>query len=77
MLTSSNVIFYIAFLGQIFLVSYYFPGKILARIKFVRETYPPEQYPRLYPKKENQFVVDHATFATTATSRRHSRPSTE
>ncbi len=57
MLTSSNVIFYIAFLGQIFLVSYYFPGKILARIKFVRETYPPEQYPRLYPKQENQFAV--------------------
>jgi hypothetical protein len=62
MLTSSNVIFYIAFLGQILLVSYYFPGKIMARIKFVRETYPPDQYPRLYPKNQNQFIVGYRRF---------------
>jgi len=62
MLTSSNVIFYIAFLGQIFLLSYYYPGKILARIKFVRETYPPAEYPRLYPKSKKHFLVGYKRF---------------
>ncbi len=50
MLTSANSLFYIAFLGQIFLISHYFPQKILGRMKYVRDTYPPSQYPLLYPK---------------------------
>jgi len=50
MLTSTNSLFYIAFLGQIFLLSYYFPKKILGRMQYVMDTYPPSQYPRLYPK---------------------------
>jgi len=50
MLTSTNTLFYIAFLGQIFLLSYYFPKKILGRMQYVMDTYPPSQYPRLYPK---------------------------
>ena len=50
MLTSTNSLFYIAFLGQIFILSYYFPKKILARMQYVMDTYPPSQYPRLYPK---------------------------
>jgi hypothetical protein len=50
MLTSTNSLFYIAFLSQIFLLSYYFPKKILSRTQYVMDTYPPSQYPRLYPK---------------------------
>jgi len=50
MLTSVDSLFYIAFLGQIYLISYYFPEKILRRMRFVLKTYPPAQYPRLYPK---------------------------
>jgi len=57
MLTSSNIIFYIAFLGQIYILSWYFPGKILDRMKTVLETYPPAEYPRLYPNSNNQLLV--------------------
>lgn len=57
MLTSANIIFGIAFLGQIFVISYYFPRKILARMEYVRENYPRSQYPRLYPKPADYYAV--------------------
>jgi len=57
MLTSASIIFGIVFLGQIFLTSYYFPRKILARMEFVGKTYPREQYPRLYPKSAEYYVI--------------------
>lgn len=57
MLTSAEILFGTAFLGQIFLTSYYFPRKILARMVHVRETYPPSQYPRLYPKPSEYYAV--------------------
>ena len=47
---SGNILFYIVFLSQIFLLSFYLPGKILSRMRSVLDTYPPEQYPKLYPK---------------------------
>lgn len=45
-----NIEFYFIFLGQILLISFYFPRKILSRIRYVVETYPPSEYPKLYPK---------------------------
>lgn len=45
-----NILFYFVFLSQIMLLSWYFPRKILGRVKFVLETYPPSEYPKLYPK---------------------------
>lgn len=62
MLTSSSIIFYIAFLGQIYLLSWYFPGKILERMRTVQETYPPAEYPRLYPSSDNQYAVGYRRF---------------
>lgn len=57
MLTWNNLLFYVAFLGQIFLISYYIPGKILKRIQYVRNHYPPEQYPKLYPQAIEKYVI--------------------
>lgn len=57
MLTSANIFFGIAFLGQIFVISYYFPRKIMARTEYVRETYPRSQYPRLYPKPDEYYSI--------------------
>ena len=51
-----NILFYIVFLSQIFLLSYYFPKKILGRMKSVLETYPPSQYPRLYPRPVEYYL---------------------
>ena len=62
MLTSANIFFGIAFLGQIFVISYYFPKKILARMDYVRATYPPTQYPRLYPKPADYYVIGRSAF---------------
>lgn len=45
-----NILLYVVFLSQILLISYYFPKKMLSRIKLVFETYPPSQYPNLYPE---------------------------
>ncbi len=62
MLTSANILFGIAFLGQIFLISYYFPQKILARMDYVRTSFPRSQYPRLYPKPAEYYVVGRWAF---------------
>ncbi len=55
-------LFYIAFLGQIFLISWYFPEKILRRMRYVLETYPPEQYPKLYPQSIERYRIGQAVF---------------
>lgn len=45
-----QMLFYLVFLSQVLLISFYFPRRILAGIRHVVETYPPAKYPRLYPK---------------------------
>jgi len=58
----SNNLFYIAFLSQIFLMSYYFPNKLLARMRHVLATYPPQTYPRLYPRPIEHYKMAHLAF---------------
>lgn len=48
--TFSEHIFFLAFLGQIFWISIYYPEKLLTRVNYVLDRYPPSEYPRLYPK---------------------------
>ena len=48
--TWSDTLFYVVFLGQIFLISHYFPARILRRMTHILETYPPTEYPKLYPR---------------------------
>ena len=62
MQTWTDALFYIAFLGQIFVISYYFPEKILGRMRYVLETYPPSKYPKLYPKPHEDYERAHRTF---------------
>jgi len=47
---SEHIFFHIVFLSQILLISFYFPRKMLSRIRYVFETYPSSEYPKLYPK---------------------------
>lgn len=58
----SNNLFYIAFLSQIFLMSYYFPNKLLERMRHVLTTYPPKTYPKLYPKPVEQYKMAQLAF---------------
>jgi hypothetical protein len=50
------------FLGQILLISWYFPGKLLARMKSVLESCPPSEYPKLYPKPLEYYKLGHWVF---------------
>ncbi|NKB69333.1 MAG: hypothetical protein GKR89_19860 [Candidatus Latescibacteria bacterium] len=45
----TQLFFYSVFLSQIFLLSFFFPRKMLNRIQYVFDTYPPEKFPNLYP----------------------------
>ncbi|MGB5165830.1 MAG: hypothetical protein WBN09_12275 [Woeseiaceae bacterium] len=58
----SNNLFYIAFLGQIFVLSYYLPNRLLARMQHVLATYPPEAYPKLYPRSTEHYKASHRAF---------------
>jgi hypothetical protein len=58
----SYILFYIAFLSQIFLMSYHFPNKLLARMRHVLATYPPETYPKLYPAPVENYKMAHLAF---------------
>ena len=58
----SNNLFYIVFLGQILLTSYYFPRKLLGRMQHVLETYPPSSYPKLYPRPIEHYKIAHWAF---------------
>lgn len=48
-------LFYIVFLSQIILISYYYPKQILQRLKYLLKTYTPAEYPKLYPKPRVQY----------------------
>ncbi|MFK7957672.1 MAG: hypothetical protein AB8B96_16350 [Lysobacterales bacterium] len=54
--TWAQWLFYIVFAGQIWLVSRYFPRRQEARMRHVLETYPPEEFPRLYPRSRDYYV---------------------
>jgi hypothetical protein len=45
-----QTLFYLVFFGQIMLISFYLPRKMLKRTRFLLETYPPSAYPALYPE---------------------------
>ena len=62
MATWANVLFYIVFLGQILLTSYYFPQKLLGRMRHVLETYPPSSYPKLYPRPTEHYKIAYWAF---------------
>ena len=49
-----NIFYYPVFICQIFVLSYYFPNKILARANYIFEHYPANEYPRLYTQSEEK-----------------------
>lgn len=53
---TGQLLFYIVFSSQIFLLSVYFPSRIMARIKHVLSHYPPATHAKLYPKSRRYYV---------------------
>jgi hypothetical protein len=52
-----NYVLYIVFLGQIFVLSYYFPRKILALINTSIQQHPRAIYPKLYPLEDDAIKI--------------------
>jgi hypothetical protein len=50
-----NILFYVVFISQILLISFYYPRKILSKISYVLKTYPKSEYPKLYPKQTTYY----------------------
>ncbi len=50
-----NWLLYLVFISQIFILSFYLPRKIVARINYVLKNYSPEEYPKLYPRPVEYF----------------------
>jgi len=57
-MTAILFLFYTIFLGQIFYLSIYIPGKICSRVEYVMEQFPPEEYPKLYPSPYDRFAEE-------------------
>lgn len=65
MITWANPLFYIVFLGQILLISYAVPNLVLKRFDRLLAEYPPDRYPKLYPKSVEVYRIGRATFKWT------------
>jgi hypothetical protein len=50
MITWANALFYVVFLGQILLISHIAPTLVSSRFDRLLSEFPPERYPKLYPK---------------------------
>lgn len=51
-------IFYTVFLGQIFYLSIYIPGRVCARVQYIRDHFSPADYPKLYPAVYDSFAEE-------------------
>jgi len=54
---SIHILFYALFLSQIILISYYYPTQIIKRIESVIKSFPPENYPKLYPESIEKVIA--------------------
>jgi len=43
------ILFFIAFLSQVLLISWFYPRRVVGRMRTVLEKYPPSTHPKLYP----------------------------
>ena len=59
-----HTLFHVVFLSQILLVSFVLPRRILARMSYVFSTYPPETYPKLYPRPIEHYGRARRTYGT-------------
>ncbi len=62
MYTWPEIFFFAAFVSQIMLISFYVPRKILSRISYVFKNYPAEDYPKLYPKPMESYLLGRWAF---------------
>lgn len=59
-MTTVLAIFYIVFLGQILFLSVHIPGKLVKRVSYIFDQFPPAEYPKLYPMGQENFDIEGA-----------------
>lgn len=59
---TEHQIFHLVFLSQVLLISYLLPRQVLRRMRHVAATYPPAEYPRLYPVPLEQVEAAQETY---------------
>ena len=52
---NEQTLFYLVFIGQILLISVVQPRGIVARMRLLRQKFPPATYPKLYPKSAEYY----------------------
>ncbi len=57
-----SLLFYLLFVGQILLISYWLPRRMSARVASIFENYPPAEYPKLYPRSLDYYQLGHSLF---------------
>ncbi|MDJ0792791.1 MAG: hypothetical protein QNI98_01015 [Woeseiaceae bacterium] len=61
---TAQSLFFIAFAGQILLISMVFPQTIVRRMTHVLDNYPPSTHPRLYPRPLEHYEGKRSTYRT-------------
>ena len=56
-------LFILLFASQVLLVSYFIPQKILKRMRYVMDNFPPEEYPKLYNGQAHSLQKSHQRLA--------------
>lgn len=57
-----HTLFHLVFLCQVLLISFFYPGRILRRMKYLFDTYPPSTYPKLYPRPIESYERTRRTY---------------
>ena len=59
---TEHTLFHLFLLSQILVISYYYPNRLLGRLKHVFENYPPETHPKLYSKPIEYYRSSHRNY---------------
>ena len=59
---SPDAVFYLLFVSQIFVISYYLPERLLKRMRRVTELYPPSTHPKLYPRPVEYYKIGQSIY---------------
>lgn len=53
----NTILFFLLFISQIWLISYFFPRKIVFRVDYILKNYPENTHPKLYPEGAEKIKV--------------------
>lgn len=58
----TNILFYLCFLLQLWLISFFYARIVRERMQYVTTNFPPEQFPKLYVKPKESYLAGQQRF---------------